>query len=1050
MNIINSSNDFLDNPSDNESNLPDDILNNLTDDSITTLSQLLSIQEGDLASQRDNIRNTVESQINLNEAQIKKDFLDIISNLFIIENQISPETMINFQFLRRTFYLVQTVDQTPKDVFIQLVDQDNNEITYLQFIPDGLSIFPNFQISENENPIEINSSNKTSYIKLNNNNDGQIKLTFVNSPQNLFFIQILSYRKMTNEELFQYFKSKLNIPKEIPDLEASICHNNHSFKLFQLVDAVQKNDSIICPICHEKTDFLYYDTDTNEQILDYILDDNDEKLINSLISFKKEHIFFSKFKMPAILQSSPSFLSLCAFFKSQKCFFSLLNFYINKKEYLLIDQRDNLQRSPIHFACYGGDLSIIKALINNSNNEALNWSDSKGFKPIHYAVMSAKFEVITYFYQIDADMFPFDNSESQTPLHLACQLGYLGIAKFYCQIIIPCSKIHDFNGFLSTFCQSKRTPLHDACKGGQIEIVKYLLSFDSFAKKQISINSDKSPLFFACESGHLDCVKALLNFEKNFDEQQIIKSFDAAILNGHVDVLSFLVKNLKIKISFIMILTAIVNKDFDVATFLVENVFSNNEALQGLLENLNKLVNNELGTKHPDDSSNELIENQDNLNESRSFGLNRLPVSITSVDDYEKQQNELNQQNSIPNQLLVNISQNPFNQQNTASNQLLSNVQQNPSNQHNTASNQLLVNVPQNQSNQQNSLHNQFLIDIPQNQSNQHNTASNQLLINAPQNQSNQQNSTSNRLLSNTRQNQTNQQNSLHNQFLINVPQNQSNQQNTASNQLLINVPQNQSNQQNIASNQLLINAPQNQSNQQNSTSNRLLSNTRQNQTNQQNSLHNQFLINVPQNQSNQQNTASNQLLSNVPQNQSNQHNITSNHLLSNVPQNQSNQQNIASNQLLSNVPQNHSNQQNTASNQLLINAIHNPNNLQNSIPNPLLLIIQTQSSSDPSVLGYYKNHSAGDPSTFADLLNLKFTTKNKVKIAMQNISMIQKKSINICKSEERRLIFRCIKDCSFKMTWTESNDYHVEDGVLPSNYIPRCDRYGAEMNKMI
>lgn len=734
------------NQTDDSFNFFNNIINDLNDESILTLAELLSIPKNNIALIKSGIKNIIASQINLNDPQIQNDFLEIIKNLNIIQNQIIPQAIVNYQFISKRFYIAQKNDQEPNDVFLQVSAKE--ETIFLQLIPDGLSILPDFSILENEKQIEIDHLYHNSYIKLQNKEE-KIKLTFINSPQNLFFFQILIFQKKTNDELFQYFRSKLNIPKEVSDIEARIFHMNHSFELIQLIESVQQNDAIICPICKEKTELIFFDCDTNEQILDYILEDNETELINSMLVFEKDHVFTSKFQLPIILRNQPSFLSLCAFFNAKKCFFSLLNFYLERKDYSKINQKDQQQRSPIHFACFGGDLSIVKALIEN--NEILDSNDCKRYKPIHYAAMGGKIEIIKYMYENELNMFECDNDESKTPLHLACQFGYLGIVKFYCQIIIPCSKISNLFGFLSHFCTNKITPLHDACKGDKIEIVNYLLSFEDFAEKQIDMNPDKTPLLYACEFGSLDCVKALLNSENIvFEEQQIVKSFNAAILNGHIDVLSFMLKKLSIKISFIMIFAAVAKNLFECAKFLIENAFSSNETFFDIIESLNKPMNSiseneqhstiELIDNH-DESQSELQSNEssnsNNMNDI-STSLNHLPIPFISSSNQTQQiqpiqQNQLNQQTNQIQPILQNQSY-----QQTQQNQFLINIHQIQPVQriqqtqqiHQTQQNQPVQQIQSNQQTQQNQT-------IQQNQSN-HQTQQNQFSISIPQNQQNQ------------------------------------------------------------------------------------------------------------------------------------------------------------------------------------------------------------------------------------------------------------------------------------------------------------------------
>lgn len=278
----------------------------------------------------------------------------------------------------------------------------------------------------------------------------------------------------------------------------------------------------------------------------------------------------------------------------------------------------------MHFACFGGELQIIEALIEN--NEIFDSHDCIEMCPIHYAAMNGKIEIIKFFELQQLDMFPIDNLESLTPLHLACKFGHLDIVKYYINTVIPNSNMQDFVGFLSNCCGI--TPLHTACQYGQDEIVKYFLTCHDLVSSQIKHNKDRTPFHIACQYGSLNCLKSLVNFGDKLIlcEYQLIEIFNTAIINGHYDIVVYLMKKNNIVISFTMILAAIGAGYFDIAKVLIENSDLKYQSLWPIIESLYKLIcpgndlmnNNESSSYYyyeEEESSDYYYEEEDYLND---------------------------------------------------------------------------------------------------------------------------------------------------------------------------------------------------------------------------------------------------------------------------------------------------------------------------------------------------------------------------------------------------------------------------------------------------
>lgn len=120
-----------------------------------------------------------------------------------------------------------------------------------------------------------------------------------------------------------------------------------------------------------------------------------------------------------------------------------------------------------------------------------------------------------------------------------------------------------------------------ACENGHFDIVKYILSYEEVAKKLINKTDSHSrtPLVCACQNGSLECVKALVQFGNvQFISKHRKRSalIDAAA-NGHADIVQYLIKQKECDITaknchkLTGIEAAILNGHIDVVDVLVQN-----------------------------------------------------------------------------------------------------------------------------------------------------------------------------------------------------------------------------------------------------------------------------------------------------------------------------------------------------------------------------------------------------------------------------------------------------------------------------------------------
>ncbi|KAK8844513.1 hypothetical protein M9Y10_024378 [Tritrichomonas musculus] len=288
----------------------------------------------------------------------------------------------------------------------------------------------------------------------------------------------------------------------------------------------------------------------------------------------------SNYKLPKILNSKPTYSSLCAFFSAEQCLEELSLLDPSGFESDEMNKLDNNGRSPIHFACIGGNLNIIRQL--EQGNVDLNAKDNEGCLPSHYAATVGNFDVIKYLWVKGADIFSPSLTAGMTPLQNACFYGNIEIVKFICGIIQEMKESQpELFEKIFLLPSKNSTLLHYACMGGHEHIVEYLLSNPEISQMMINaIDGDsRTPLICSCQNGSLNCVKCFFNKNGKLNAKKKSKKhlpLVAAAENGHLDIVHFLLNQKSIHInqetsSKRTALEAAVLKDhFDVVKYLIE------------------------------------------------------------------------------------------------------------------------------------------------------------------------------------------------------------------------------------------------------------------------------------------------------------------------------------------------------------------------------------------------------------------------------------------------------------------------------------------------
>ena len=186
---------------------------------------------------------------------------------------------------------------------------------------------------------------------------------------------------------------------------------------------------------------------------------------------------------------------------------------------------------PIHIACLGGQLNVVKYLITEMkcNPES---SVKKGRTPLFHACDKGHMDIIKYLIK-EKDCNPAVTEDNgDMAIHIACLCGHLNVVKYLITEMKCNPKSSGFKG---------RTPLHHACDKGHINIIKYLIT-EKDCDPAVPDNDGNMPIHFACFGGHLTVVKYFCSFQ-NYNKKGMNggTSLHFACFNGQINIAEYLI-----------------------------------------------------------------------------------------------------------------------------------------------------------------------------------------------------------------------------------------------------------------------------------------------------------------------------------------------------------------------------------------------------------------------------------------------------------------------------------------------------------------------------
>ena len=225
--------------------------------------------------------------------------------------------------------------------------------------------------------------------------------------------------------------------------------------------------------------------------------------------------------------------------------YHLVNHFVKNHKQLLtsVCLCDKKNLTPLHYACRGGYLSIVKCLVEQGNSDT-TIQDNDGCTCYHHTVIRDCIDIMKYLVSLDNSMVSIsivDNS-SNTPLHIACSSDSLEMVQVLVEAITDekpslftitnsdgYNAIHcaakkgniPIMGFIAVCCKSKnmvhlfescnsvgQTPLHVACLHRHNTLVKSLATLCPSTISMVD-NNGRGLMHAAAQTANIDMVKYL-------------------------------------------------------------------------------------------------------------------------------------------------------------------------------------------------------------------------------------------------------------------------------------------------------------------------------------------------------------------------------------------------------------------------------------------------------------------------------------------------------------------------------------------------------------
>ncbi len=207
------------------------------------------------------------------------------------------------------------------------------------------------------------------------------------------------------------------------------------------------------------------------------------------------------------------------------------------KDPSLTDAKDEMGRTPLHLACYGGHMELVKFLL--SKGADIETKFANGSTALFWSIPEGHIDIVKLLITKGADIQAKQN-DGTTLLHIAAAFGQTEIAELLIDKgLDPNTKQNEWlTPLVYAVLRGHRdvvellldrgadpnqknrmgmTALHEVATHGQKEIVMLLL--DNGADFNVTDSSDRTPLHLASNQGHKDVVELLCKKGANVNQR---------------------------------------------------------------------------------------------------------------------------------------------------------------------------------------------------------------------------------------------------------------------------------------------------------------------------------------------------------------------------------------------------------------------------------------------------------------------------------------------------------------------------------------------------
>jgi ankyrin repeat protein len=203
--------------------------------------------------------------------------------------------------------------------------------------------------------------------------------------------------------------------------------------------------------------------------------------------------------------------------------------WLLRSSYANVNARGDFGETPLHNACWGGDLECVRLLLDRGAD--VHASDRYGATSLHFACRQGHAECARLLLGRGARSTTVDRL-GNTPLHVACARGNVG-----CVFVLLERGSYVV---METRNEDGHTPLSTACCIGDADAVRLLLAAGASVSTRVANDAGATPLFTACWHGQIYCAALLLKAgadatEPNQDDSRRRTPLHVACFRGSVD-----------------------------------------------------------------------------------------------------------------------------------------------------------------------------------------------------------------------------------------------------------------------------------------------------------------------------------------------------------------------------------------------------------------------------------------------------------------------------------------------------------------------------------